>query len=222
MPLVTALAPTPLAAPLLAVACLTAPAVVPAPPPTTMRTSEVAPSSRTDPAPDLASRPTAGADLPLAPVGRARTAPASGWRWPLEPPTVLAPFHPPPTPWGAGHRGVDLAATVGQVVRSPAAGVVAFSGVVAGRGVLVVRTAAGLQAGLEPLSERLPTGTPVRAGERVGVVAAGPGHCLPATCVHWGVRRAGVYIDPLQLVRAGPPVLLPLATPGAVGPVSRP
>jgi hypothetical protein len=53
----------------------------------------------------------------------------------------------------------------------------------------------------------------VVAGGRLGVVAAVPGHCAPATCLHWGVRRGDVYLDPLQLVGTGPPVLLPLSPP---------
>ena len=36
--------------------------------------------------------------------------------WPLTPvPEVLAGFDPPDQPWGAGHRGVDLAGSPGQV-----------------------------------------------------------------------------------------------------------
>ncbi len=39
--------------------------------------------------------------------------------WPLQPrPAVVRAFDPPGTPWGAGHRGVDLAGTVGQAVGS--------------------------------------------------------------------------------------------------------
>src|SRR5204863_385874 len=39
--------------------------------------------------------------------------------WPLRPrPPVVAGFHPPASRFGAGHRGVDLAGTVGQVVRT--------------------------------------------------------------------------------------------------------
>ena len=42
----------------------------------------------------------------------------------------------------------------------------------------------------------------------LGSVAAGPGHCAPATCLHWGLRRGEAYLDPMQWVLAGGPVVL--------------
>ncbi len=136
------------------------------------------------------------------------------WTWPLEPdPEVVAPFRAPPTPWSAGHRGVDLAAAVGQPVLSAGRGRVTVAEVVAGRGVVVVLHPNGLRTSYEPVDDRLPVGTAVAAGARLGVVSGVPGHCAPATCLHWGVRRGDVYLDPLQLVGAGPPVLLPLSPP---------
>ncbi len=74
-------------------------------------------------------------------AGTASAAAATeAWQWPLSPrPEILRGFHPPPVPWGAGHRGVDLAASSGQTVRSAGAGQVAYAGVLAGRGVVVVR-----------------------------------------------------------------------------------
>lgn len=166
------------------------------------------------------SAPTAGAlSVPdaSAPSGAPRGAPApvrSAWTWPLVPdPEVVAPFHAPPTPWSAGHRGVDLAAAVGQPVLSAGRGRVAFSGVVAGRGVVVVLHPDGLRTSYEPVDDRVPLGTVVEPGSRLGVVSAVPGHCQPATCLHWGLRRGDVYLDPVQLVGAGPPVLLPLSRP---------
>ena len=59
--------------------------------------------------------------------------------WPLRPtPEVVAGFDPPDSPYGAGHRGVDLAGSVGQVVHTALAGRVTFAGSIAGRGVVVV------------------------------------------------------------------------------------
>ena len=58
------------------------------------------------------------------------------WTWPVEGPrVVLRPFLAPPTPYGAGHRGADLAATASGVpVRAATSGVVHFAGVVVDRG----------------------------------------------------------------------------------------
>lgn len=134
-------------------------------------------------------------------------------------------FRPSPTPWGAGHRGVDLVARVGQPVRSAGAGVVGFSGVIAGQGVLTVQHAGGLRTTYQPVGERLPAGTPVSAGQRVGVIDVASGHCPPATCLHWGllsgVGVAATYLDPLSLLGLdlSPPVLLPFAGPVPRAPV---
>ena len=127
---------------------------------------------------------------------------------PLEPFVVLRSFEPPPRPWAAGHRGVDLAADVGQPVRSPLAGTVTFAGPVAGRDVLVVSHAGGLVSSFEPV-DGVAVGTRVEPGELVGTVTAGTGHCAPRACVHWGVRVSpDSYVDPLVLLGLGPVVLL--------------
>jgi murein DD-endopeptidase MepM/ murein hydrolase activator NlpD len=126
---------------------------------------------------------------------------------------VLARFDPPPVQWASGHRGVDLAASVGQEVLSPADGVVVWSGAVVDRGVVVVATAAGLRSTLEPVQGLMPVGTLVTRGEPIGTVTATPGHCAPATCLHWGILRGSVYLDPLAFVGAGHVVLLPLWPP---------
>jgi murein DD-endopeptidase MepM/ murein hydrolase activator NlpD len=134
------------------------------------------------------------------------------WTWPLVPdPQVVDAFRAPPTPWSAGHRGVDLAAAVGQPVLSAGRGRVTFSGVVAGRGVVVVLHPGGLRTSYEPVDQRAPVGTLVRPGSRIGVVSAVAGHCAPTTCLHWGLRRGETYLDPLLLVGLGPPVLLPIS-----------
>jgi murein DD-endopeptidase MepM/ murein hydrolase activator NlpD len=136
------------------------------------------------------------------------------WTWPLAPdPEVVQAFHAPPTPWSAGHRGVDLAADVGQPVLSAGRGRVTFSGIVAGRGVVVVTHTAGLRTSYEPVDARAAVGTLVAAGDPVGVISAVAGHCAPAACLHWGLRRGATYLDPLLLVGSGPPVLLPLSPP---------
>jgi len=129
---------------------------------------------------------------------------------------VLAPFDPPEHDWLPGHRGVDLAATTGEVVRSPAPGVVTFAGPVAGRDVLVVTHDDGLRTSLEPVSGSTARGARVAAGSVVGTVQATGGdgvhggHCA-AVCVHWGVRRGERYVDPLALLGdRAPIVLLPL------------
>jgi murein DD-endopeptidase MepM/ murein hydrolase activator NlpD len=150
-------------------------------------------------------------------VGASVAAPAGRWQWPLEPaPAVVRRFRASPTLWGAGHRGVDLAARVGQPVLAAADGVVTFAGLVAGRGVVAVTHAGGLRSTYEPVRAEVRVGARVSAGQPIGVVEGTPGHCSPATCLHWGAVRgsghAARYVDPLALlgVDLSPPVLLPV------------
>lgn len=148
--------------------------------------------------------------------GTATAAPRTPWSWPLRPaPAVAREFQPPPSRWAPGHRGVDLVASVGQQVLAPADGVVAFAGRVVDRGVLSITHATGLRTTYEPVDALVGPGAVVARGQPVARVAAAAGHCARATCLHWGARRGGVYLDPLSLLRTPePPVLLPLA--GAV------
>jgi murein DD-endopeptidase MepM/ murein hydrolase activator NlpD len=136
---------------------------------------------------------------------------AAGWRWPLDPPVaVVAGFVAPAGPFAPGHRGVDLAGQVGAAVRSAGAGVVAFAGVVAGRGVVSVDHAGGRRTSYEPVTPTVARGDPVGAGAVLGRLEAVASHCPPAACLHWGLRRGEVYLDPRSLLGAVRVRLLPV------------
>ena len=152
---------------------------------------------------------------PRAAVDPSRVAPPGSFTWPLSPrPAVIRRFDPPEDQWSPGHRGVDLSAAVGQPVLSAGEGVVAFSGVIAGRGVIVVRHAGGLRTTYGAVDERLPSGAVVHRGDKIALVSPTPGHCVPLTCLHWGAIADGAdqrsYRDPLSLLGLGHPILLPL------------
>jgi murein DD-endopeptidase MepM/ murein hydrolase activator NlpD len=170
----------------------------------------------------LAVAPVAAAGAPLfaaapapaaTPAGQAAAgASAARWGWPLEPtPEVARHFDAPDRPWLPGHRGIDLAGTVGQVVLSPTAGIVTYAGRLAGRGVVVVSHPGGLRSTFEPVSASQPVGTAVAQGASVGSISEDSSHCAPASCLHWGVLRGRTYLDPLAFVgRPARIVLLPL------------
>ncbi|HEU5144554.1 MAG TPA: M23 family metallopeptidase [Dermatophilaceae bacterium] len=137
--------------------------------------------------------------------------PQGRWVWPLDPhPEVVKPFDQPERPWLSGHRGVDLLGAVADPVRSPASGTIVFTGVVAGRQVLVVEHDGGLRSTFEPVASPLAVGSELGRGAAIGVVTQTPGHCAPSTCLHWGVLRGDRYLDPLALLEREPVRLLPL------------
>lgn len=166
----------------------------------------------------VAGAPAAAAAAPppstvAAPSARtaasAAAAPAPGWVWPLDAPRrVLRPFVTPPTPYAAGHRGVDLAASsAGAEVLAATSGVVHFAGRVVDRGVVTIRSG-HLLITVEPVSPAVAAGDVVSAGEALGLLESG--HCA-SPCLHVGVREAGEYVSPLRWLGGLPrAVLLPL------------
>ncbi|MBD0424162.1 M23 family metallopeptidase [Streptomyces sp. TRM S81-3] len=169
----------------------------------------------------------------VAPAPRAPdpAVPAVARGWPVGTgPAVLRGWEPPSTPYGPGHRGVDLAAPPGAPVRAVAPGRVSFAGRVAGKGVVSVElTGTGdppLRTTFEPVRASVKKGRRVAAGDVLGTVeatAAGT-HCT-APCLHWGLLRGDVYLNPLSLLptwllNGGPARLLPVLgvpLPGATG-----
>ncbi len=136
---------------------------------------------------------------------------ASGFVLPVAaPPRILTPFRPPAVVWGAGHRGVDLAAGVGSQVRSAGPGIVVFAGTLAGRGVVSIQHGGTLRTTYEPLDPAVSTGDQVGAGRLIGTVRAGHPSCLPAVCLHWGARIGRqTYVDPMMLITGWRVRLLP-------------
>jgi murein DD-endopeptidase MepM/ murein hydrolase activator NlpD len=121
-------------------------------------------------------------------------------------------------PYGPGHRGIDIATPVGELVRAPTSGRVVFAGPVAGTSWVTLLAAPGVLVTLGPLLDPVTTATRVRSKAPVGRV--GPGH--PATpaappALHLSVRVDGVYVDPLAyLVDRPRPRLVPLPAPGGL------
>ena len=122
-----------------------------------------------------------------------------GWSWPVVGP-VIRGFDPPSMPYGAGHRGIDIATAFGTPVRAPASGVVTFAGPVAGALFVSVDHGEGVVSSYSWVSSVL-----VRRGDLVGAGAvlalSGAGHPgVDPAHLHFGVKRDGVYVDPLSLL----------------------
>ncbi|MGN8552719.1 UNVERIFIED_CONTAM: M23 family metallopeptidase [Microbacterium sp. SLM126] len=130
------------------------------------------------------------------------------WVWPLARFRLERAFEAPAHRYGRGHRGIDLRADPRDAVRAPAGGTIAFSGAVAGRGILTIDHGGGLVTTFEPVESDLGAGASVRRGEEVAALALG-GHSPPGA-LHFGVRLDGEYVNPMLLLGGVPrAVLLP-------------
>ncbi len=94
-------------------------------------------------------------------------------------------------------------------MRAALPGRVAFTGRIAGRGVVTVDHGA-TRTTYEPVTASVAVGDRVAAGAVIGSLGVVGSHCFPRACLHWGWIRGETYLDPLDLVGAGPVRLLPL------------
>ena len=116
--------------------------------------------------------------------------PVATWTWPTQGAhDILRDYRAPATPWGAGHRGLDIRASSHDLF-APTSGVVSYSGFVVNRGVLTLRTDTGMLVSFEPVVAVVPSSTRVIQGELIGEIQEG--HC-ERLCVHLGLRDRGEY-----------------------------
>ena len=133
----------------------------------------------------------------LVVVGSQPAGAAGTWLWPVSGP-VLRGFDPPLSPYGAGHRGIDIAAPVGTQILAPAPGTITFAGKVAGQLFVTIDHGGGLESTYSWLSS-----VAVRKGDQVAVgaviAATGHGHLAdPWPHLHMGVKLSDVYVDPMN------------------------
>lgn len=155
---------------------------VPAPPRDGQPTPSTAPPPLAPPAPP----PTAAQPPAVAPVGG----------------RVRRPFAAPATPYGPGHRGVDLGAAPGEVVRAALPGTVTFAGEVAGRSWVTIAHGDGLRTTYGGLRPAVTAGLRVGLGDPLGRATGGT--------LDWGARRDRTYVDPLGLLGTGRVRLVPV------------
>ena len=133
-----------------------------------------------------------------SPVGAAKQ-----WDWPLKPASLSAGFDRPAQNWLPGHRGVDLVGQSGDQVLAAGNGVVTFAGLVAGKGVVVIKHGR-LRTTYEPVAASVTVGSRVRVGDVIGTLSPGESHCATQTtvrCLHWGLLRGEKYLNPLSLIQ---------------------
>jgi murein DD-endopeptidase MepM/ murein hydrolase activator NlpD len=120
--------------------------------------------------------------------------PAASWVWPVGGDQIIVrDFVAPETPWGAGHRGIDIDASASATLLAPTSGRLRFVGDVVSRGVVTIETSQGFLVSMEPVTIDLPSGSMVRAGQVMGSVDSG--HCR-SRCLHLGLRIDRDYVSP--------------------------
>ena len=126
------------------------------------------------------------------------TAAASGtWVWPVTGP-VIRGFDPPDDPYGAGHRGIDIAAPVGTPVLAAQAGTVTFAGKVGGQLFVTVDHGGGLVSSYSWVSAlRVRKNDVVARGQTIALSGTGHPSSGELPHLHVGVRLNGQYVDPL-------------------------
>ena len=131
----------------------------------------------------------------------------TGWLWPLERSRqVSRTFVAPATEFGAGHRGIDLPAEVGERLVAPTDVRVAFAGRVVDRDVVTLDAGGGWLVTFDGATSSVAVDSVVGSGVPVAVVSPTP-HCA---CVHLGLRYGGAYVNPLLVWGEVPrAVLLP-------------
>jgi murein DD-endopeptidase MepM/ murein hydrolase activator NlpD len=121
---------------------------------------------------------------------------AGPWSWPVSGP-VINGFDPPASPFGSGHRGIDIAAAAGTPVLAPAPGTITFAGPVAGHLFVTIDHGGGVESTYSWVSAIV-----VKKGDAVvaGTLIARSGTGHPSDVVsslHMGVKLHDVYVDPL-------------------------
>jgi len=125
--------------------------------------------------------------------------PTGTWSWPVSGP-VIRGFDPPDTPFGAGHRGIDIAVEPGSPILAPEAGTVSFAGRVGGELFVTIVHGGGLSSTYSWISAAaVRKGDVVSRGQTIGTTGTGhPGESVPH--LHFGVKLDGEYVDPLHLL----------------------
>jgi hypothetical protein len=110
--------------------------------------------------------------------------------------SVVDPFRPPSTQYGAGNRGLEYATAPGSVARASAPGRVTFAGQVGGALHVVIQHADGVRTSYSFLrSINVRVGQVLQQNDPVGTTN---------DTFHFGARIGDAYVDPAILIASGP------------------
>jgi murein DD-endopeptidase MepM/ murein hydrolase activator NlpD len=137
------------------------------------------------------------------PMANARAAVQPGtYAWPVRG-EVIRPFEAPSSPYGSGHRGIDIAAPFGSPMVAAQDGIVSFAGWIVDGLFISIDHPDGIRTTYSWLSA-----IGVKKGDQVvrGQVIGSTGHGHPDVStphLHFGARIGTTYIDPMTLLEPG-------------------
>jgi len=149
--------------------------------------------------------------LIFALLGSQLGSPQELWFFPIAQGQILRAYRAPETPYGAGHRGIDIRANLDEEVVSPTSGSISFNGKVGYRNLITINSSYGTLT-MEPVCSDLPVGEMVQPGSPIGWVCSPDPeyawHC--ELCLHLGLKTEDGYLSPeLYLGGLQPSRLLP-------------
>ena len=124
------------------------------------------------------------------------------WRWPVRGSVATVYENDNARPYAGGmHRGIDIAAHAGTPVVSARSGTVTYAGALGTAGnVVAVRDARYVTSYLHLASVSVSRGERIGMGSPVGVVGITGRRSVSEPHLHFGVRLADRYVDPLSLL----------------------
>ena len=159
---------------------------------------------RTPPGRSLVAAVLAVAFLSQAAPGSAL---AAGWKWPVPGPVITPYSNDNGRPYAAGmHRGIDIAAPLGEPVVAAHSGRVTYAGRVGSAGLTVaIRGSDGrhVTSYLHLGSIEVTSGQALAGGEKLGTVGSTGRPSAAEPHLHFGLRlaeRDRFYIDPLSVL----------------------
>jgi len=111
--------------------------------------------------------------------------------------------------FASGHRGIDFLASENSPVLAAQDGYISHSGFIYNRWTISV-THNSFRTTYEPVKPIVKLGQKVKQGEVIGFLQKEGSHCLPKSCLHFGLKEGSTYFNPKFSFFKKHPILLPI------------
>ena len=111
--------------------------------------------------------------------------------------------------FASGHRGIDFLASENSPVLAAQDGYISHSGFIYNRWTISV-THNSFRTTYEPVKPIVKLGQKVKQEEVIGYLQIEGSHCLPKSCLHFGLKEGSTYFNPKFSFLKKYPILLPI------------